>query len=314
MPDPLVSIILPTHNGSRFLHHAIESCLSQSYSHWELILVDDASTDNTPDIISRYVSQDRRIKSVRHAVNRKLPASLNSGFALAQGDLLTWTSDDNCYRVPALESMVACLEENPDVGIVYADATLIDDAGREIGRLSAPPPEELPYWNSVGACFLYRRLVPDTMGNYDESLFLAEDHEYWLRAFTTFRFHHLSEDLYLYRVHEGALSQTRSEAVKLAVRRMLEHYLSQILRDGRCRSLSYLRLARDAAALKQKPRATRYLLQAALSHPGTLFTKFALPAPVQILFGPSGYDRIKSMAAKLKKALLPDGMPRGKQT
>ncbi len=314
MPDPLVSIILPTHNGSRFLHHAIESCLSQSYSHWELIVVDDASTDNTPDIISRYVNRDSRIKSVRHTVNRKLPASLNSGFALAEGDLLTWTSDDNCYRAPALASMVASLEANPDVGIVYADATLIDDAGREIGRLTAPPPEELPYWNSVGACFLYRRLVAETMGTYDESLFLAEDHEYWLRALTTFRFHHLAEDLYLYRVHEGALSQTRSEATKLAVRRMLEHYLSRSLRDGRCRSLAYFRLARDAAALKQRQRATRYLLGAVLSHPGTLLSKFALPAPAQILFGPSGYERVKSMAARLRTILSPGRMPRGKKT
>lgn len=313
MPDPLVSIILPTYNGSRFLHHAIESCLSQSYSQWELILVDDASTDGTPDIIARYENRDGRIKSVRHEVNRKLPASLNSGFALAEGDLLTWTSDDNRYRDSALESMVATLERNPEVGIVYADATLIDDGGREIGRVISPQPEELPYWNSVGACFLYRRFVMDIMGNYDESLFLAEDHEYWLRALTTFRFHHLSEELYLYRVHEGALSQTHSEAVKLAVRRMLEYYLARSLRDGRCRSLAYLRLARDAAALRQKQRATRYFLQAALSHPGTMFTKFALPAPAQILFGPSGYERIKTMVAGLRAVLSPNRTPRGKQ-
>jgi glycosyltransferase involved in cell wall biosynthesis len=300
MSDPLVSIVLPTYNGSRYLEHAVESCLNQSYSHWELILVDDASTDNTPGIIARYVNKDSRIKSVTNPVNRKLPGSLNTGFAVAKGDLLTWTSDDNCYRESALEDMVEFLETNPDVGIVYADTSHMDENGREIGQQTAPPPDELPYWNSVGACFLYRRLVLDTIGNYAEDLFLAEDHEYWLRAYAAFRFHHLSKNLYLYRVHTGALSQTEPEATKLAVRRMLERYLAQSRWDSRSRSLAYLRLARDAAALKQRWKASVYFLRAGLSNPRSIFSKFALAAPAQIMFGPSGYRRLRLIAAKKK--------------
>jgi glycosyltransferase involved in cell wall biosynthesis len=300
MPNPLVSIILPTHNGSRYLQHAIGSCLNQSYSHWELILVDDASTDDTPQIISGYVDMDSRIKSVTNLENRKLPASLNSGFAIARGELLTWTSDDNCYRESALEEMVEFLKANLDVGIVYADASHIDENGHEIGRQTAAAPNELPYWNSVGACFLYRRLVMEAIGNYDENLFLAEDHEYWLRAFTTFRFHHLSKDLYLYRVHTGALSQTEPEATKLAVRRMLERYLAQSRWDGRSQALACLRLARDAAALRQRWKATLYFVRAALVNPRSMFTKFALPAPFQILFGPSSYERLRLIAARTK--------------
>jgi glycosyltransferase involved in cell wall biosynthesis len=298
--DPLVSIVLPTHNGARYICEALESCINQSYSNWELIVVDDASTDNTPEILSRYVNQDSRIKTVTNAVNRKLPASLNIGFASATGALLTWTSDDNCYKESALETMVGFLESNPEVDIAYADVRHIDENGRDIGRHTAPPSDDLPYRNSVGACFLYRRRVLDMMGNYDESLFLAEDHEYWLRAFSTLRFHHLSEDLYLYRVHTKALSQTEPEATKLAVRRMLERYLAGSSWDNKSRSLAHLRLARDEAGLGQRGHAVLHFFQAALANPRSVFTKFALPALIQIAFGPSGYKRLQLIAGKLK--------------
>src|SRR6516162_6752271 len=102
---PLISIVLPTFNGARYLREAIESCLHQSYPNWELILVDDASTDETPSIIADYLARDRRVTSLRNPVNRKLPGSLNAGFAQARGELLTWTSDDNCYRPHALNEM-----------------------------------------------------------------------------------------------------------------------------------------------------------------------------------------------------------------
>lgn len=69
----LVSIVLPTHNGSRYLDESIRSCLDQTYANWELIIVDDHSADLTPEIIARYESLDSRIRSVRHATNRKLP-------------------------------------------------------------------------------------------------------------------------------------------------------------------------------------------------------------------------------------------------
>src|SRR5687768_16352258 len=106
-PGPLVSIVLPTYNGCRYLCESIDSCRKQTYPHWELILVDDCSTDDTPRIMAEAVRSDARIRSVRHETNKKLPSGLNTGFRLAKGDYLTWTSDDNCYRPEALAEMVA---------------------------------------------------------------------------------------------------------------------------------------------------------------------------------------------------------------
>src|SRR5690606_22425727 len=113
--SPFVSIVLPTYNGARYLAQSIESCINQTYTQWELIIVDDASTDDTPAIISHYVQLDSRIRTVRHSTNRKLPAALNTGFDMARGEYFTWTSDDNYYRPEALGVMVAFLESRADV-------------------------------------------------------------------------------------------------------------------------------------------------------------------------------------------------------
>ena len=91
--NPKVSIVLPTYNGARYLKSSVESCLNQTHKNIELVIVDDCSTDETPDIVRSY--NDPRIRYVRNETNQRLPRSLNIGFALATGDYLTWTSDDN---------------------------------------------------------------------------------------------------------------------------------------------------------------------------------------------------------------------------
>ena len=221
-----MSIVLPTKNGGRFLGHAIQSCIDQAFLDWELIVVDDASDDNTPDVIAYYESHDRRIRSVRHQKNRKLPAALNSGFAITTGKFLTWTSDDNCYRPNALARLVNCLEVHSEAGVVYADYTRIDSEGTVVGRTRVGNPEGLATRNSVGPCFLYRRAVQEKNGPYAEDLYLAEDYDFWMRASTSTRFHRLQEDLYLYRIHQGSLTSRETEhlltlATALAIERNL---------------------------------------------------------------------------------------------
>src|SRR5262249_6500825 len=209
---PLISIVLPTFNGARYLREAIESCLHQTYPNWELILVDDASTDETPSIIAEYMARDSRVTTLRNPVNRKLPGSLNAGFARARGELLTWTSDDSCYRPQALSERAAFLEANPSVDLVYADFSVIDEDGATRGEGWVGPIEELPLRNSIGACFLYRRTVHECLGGYDEDLALVEDWDYWLRASASFRLGRLREGLYLYRCHKNSLTETRPPA------------------------------------------------------------------------------------------------------
>ena len=86
---PKISIVLPTFNGERYLKSSIHSILSQTFPDWELIIVDDCSTDGTADIIKRYAQSDSRIRVIRNEKNQKLPGSLNIGFSVAKGEYLT---------------------------------------------------------------------------------------------------------------------------------------------------------------------------------------------------------------------------------
>lgn len=231
--QPLVSIVLPTHNGSRYLEQAIQSCVDQTYPNWELIVVDDASTDSTPQILAHFVKADSRIRSVRHEQNRKLPAALNSGFELAEGEYLTWTSDDNLYRPQAIEKMLAFLERQPRISLVYTDYTTIDDAGNETMKVKVASPDQLTSWNPVGACFMYRREVYKELGDYATDMFLAEDYEFWVRVSCAFHMEPLHEDLYLYRYHDGSLTTQHRQAVRMAHEHVLLRHLVRMSWAGR---------------------------------------------------------------------------------
>lgn len=218
MTNPLVSIVLPTYNGARYLAASIRSCLEQTYPHWELILVDDCSTDDTPAVIARFQALDARIRTIRHETNRQLPGALNTGFAAAKGDYLTWTSDDNAYRPHAIATMLGYLRAHPAIGVVYCDFTKTDAAGTPVQRYVVAEPPELAMQNCVGPCFLYPRWLAERVGEYNEDLFLAEDYEFWLRASQAAPMQPLHEDLYLYRLHDNTLTHLQKAPVRLAVR------------------------------------------------------------------------------------------------
>lgn len=208
--NSLISVILPVYNGEKFISAAIYSILNQSYKNFELIIVDDCSTDNTPTIISEFAKQDSRITIITNQINKKLPASLNIGHQNAIGEYITWTSDDNLYKPNAFELYLHDLQ-NSQSQIVYSDFDLINDNGAVLKRRNLFEPEYLINGNCVSASFLYKREVYVLLDGYSENLFLVEDYDFWLRAFTRFKFHYIRESLYYYRSHTRSLSSQISE-------------------------------------------------------------------------------------------------------
>lgn len=208
MTPPLVSIILPTYNGSRYIRTSIDSCLNQTYQHFELIIVDDCSTDNTASIVKEYAGKDSRIKYIKNETNKKLPLSLNTGFAAAQGELFTWTSDDNYYATHAIEVMVQTLQQHPETGLVYTNYKTIDDDGNITGeKIFGDANESMVTWLGAGACFLYQAQLHTELKGYDASAFLIEDYDFFIRALTKTRFYYINRtDLYYYRLHAGSLT------------------------------------------------------------------------------------------------------------
>lgn len=203
--DFKISIILPCFNGEKYLSQSIESCLNQTHSNIELIIVNDCSTDGTLDIANRYVAKDNRIRIINNKENKKLPASLNIGHQEATGDFITWTSDDNSYDLNALEELLKQLLEK-NVDIVYSNVMLIDVNGNKIKDIIFRDFENIIFGNFIGSCFLYKKEVYQRNNGYNEKLFLVEDYDFWLRAISHSRYYHVKKKLYSYRTHGGSLT------------------------------------------------------------------------------------------------------------
>lgn len=213
--QPLVSIVLPVYNGERFLRQSIDSVLAQSYQNWELLILDDCSTDSSSDIGKEYVHKDSRIRYYRNESNLRLPGNLNRGFSLSKGDYLTWTSDDNMYRPTAIEKLVRALQENPNAQLAFASCRIIDENDNpvEFIMVNERSKKRIVGIDSVGACFLYTRKAYDTVGDYDETYTLVEDFDYWQRIFHHFDTVAIEEILYDYRYHSRALTSTMKQEV-----------------------------------------------------------------------------------------------------
>lgn len=222
---PKISIVLPTYNGEKYIKLALDSILSQTESDWELIIVNDCSTDSTREIVEDYSNRDKRITVINNEVNKKVAASLNIGFKLAKGKYFTWTSDDNLMKPNALLEMLKYFNEHEDVDFVSFGAEIIDEHGEVTGLWKR---KTKPYYlicsSNIGACFLYSREIANKIGPYDESLPVADDYDFWCRAALAGNMAYSEEPLYQYRRHGGALSSTHTELVHSVTLKIIEQY------------------------------------------------------------------------------------------
>lgn len=208
--NDLISIVLPVYNGAKYLRESIDSVLAQTYTNWELLIVDDCSKDETPDIAREYVQRDSRIHYYRNEQNLRLPRNLNKGFSLTQGNYLTWTSDDNRYHPTALERMYAALQNDPAAHFVFASCRIIDGDGNAVEQISVSQEskKQIIGSNPVGACFMYTRKAYEAVGDYHPDMILVEDFDYWQRICMRFACVAIEDILYDYRWHDGALTST----------------------------------------------------------------------------------------------------------
>ena len=224
----LISIVLPVYNQADMVHESIESVINQTYTNWELIIINDGSTDNLAEAAAPYLA-DKRIHYFEQA-NQRLPKALSNGFSFASGELVTWTSADNNMRPMMLARLADFLNTHPDVDMVYADYMAIDDKGepfteewfRPHNKLSPTSPLlKLPRTtallniiqdNFIGASFMYRKSTLKTIKDYDPQLGV-EDYDYWMRINNLFNIAHIGTDetLYDYRVHDNTLNARAAE-------------------------------------------------------------------------------------------------------
>jgi glycosyltransferase involved in cell wall biosynthesis len=226
--NPRVSVVMPTYNQGNFLGEAIDSVLKQTWTDFELIIVNDGSTDQTFNILQDYSIRYPEIRVI-HQQNGKLPRALNTGFQAAKGEFLTWTSSDNRMLPQMIETLLASLLKRPDAGMVFSDWNLIREDGEPFGKVVHTFDFNrylLMRLNFINVSFLYRRVCQETIGLYDPDFLYVEDWEYWLRVSRRFNVFRIPLCLYEFRIHSDSITgdgSAKSQKVSLATLKLQTH-------------------------------------------------------------------------------------------
>lgn len=216
-----VSVAMAAKNYGRFLPAAIESVQAQTLTDWELVIVDDGSTDDTAAVVRPFLA-DARIRyhrSDRLGVSR----AKNLAWRLSSADAIAFLDADDEWMHDKLERQLAILDANPNVGVVFSRRELIDEESRP---LPTPPRTPWPRGRVLPAIFArnfvcfssatVRRSVLDRVGGFDPSLDLAVDYDLWLRAAAVTEFDYVDAELVRYRTGHGNLSKKLVDRVDIA--------------------------------------------------------------------------------------------------
>lgn len=229
-PAPRVSVLIPTYNRAEYLRLAVRSVLTQSFQDFELLILDDASTDHSPQVIEE-LRRDPRVITVKHPINVGINANRNSGLARARGQYIAMLdSDDLWIDESKLARQVEVLDRDPDCGLVGTFARILDPDGNEIGELTPEPDprkirRRLLLRNQfVHSSVLVRKRTLDRAGWYDTSIPIWEDYELWLRIGMKAGFRNLPLFLTGYRRHAGNISNTAQAKSILSYWRIYHRY------------------------------------------------------------------------------------------
>src|SRR5262245_59564990 len=212
---PKVTVIIPTFNRARYLAEAIGSVLGQTFADYELIVVDDGSTDETSAVLAGF--GDSRLRVLRQE-NRGISAAMNIGLQAARGEYVARLDSDDVWFADLLERETAVLDSRPDVGVVYAKAQVMSENGapREhyVGLPLRYPDDALLSLAWVDATcnitVLARRSCFDSVGPYDETFRTHEDWDMWLRMARNHRFVFLNLTQARFREHDGGITSPSS--------------------------------------------------------------------------------------------------------
>ncbi|NNC43354.1 MAG: glycosyltransferase family 2 protein [Acidimicrobiia bacterium] len=233
--QPLVSVVIPVYNAARFLEEAVDSVLAQSYKHWELLLVDDGSTDNGRQICDRYaLAHPDKIRVLDHPGHRGLPASRNLGVVSARGDLIAALDADDVWLPDRLEHQVQLAIRHPDVGMVcgptwywFSWTGLAADRGLDMRRelkieydRRYEPPHLLSklatgdmHSPATGAMLIRRSVLLAVGGYVEEFPAMYEDQAMLAKVFAHSAVFVTGEALDCYRQHNDSMTARAGSAM-----------------------------------------------------------------------------------------------------
>ena len=233
---PLVSVLMTMYNAATHLRAAVESVLNQTMRDFELIIVDDGSTDESVALMKNW--DDPRIRLIPNAVNKGQTICLNQGLALARGVWVARQDADDISLPSRLETQINAVTQSEELTLIGSQAWIINHAGEFEGTLNLPLEMESFEWASlfenpfVHTAVMYRRDQITNLGGYDESFAICQDYELWLRVLRMHRGINLSARLVQYRHTTQSLSQTGRPTVDAESLRVREALWDRIFADS----------------------------------------------------------------------------------
>lgn len=212
--NPLITVITPTFNRADFIEEAVNSVLAQTYGNFELLIVDDGSTDDTKAVLAPAL-QDTRVQYF-YQQNQGQSVARNLALAKAKGEFICFLDSDNYWPPEKLESQVRQFAENPDYDVVYGDIIEIDEQGREVTRKNMRR-----YSGNISSFMIRDNCVSmntamarkrcfDELGAISGQRRVADDYDLWLRFSAKFRFLYVPEFWAFYRVMENQISTDKT--------------------------------------------------------------------------------------------------------
>ncbi|OGP71498.1 MAG: hypothetical protein A2Y80_03040 [Deltaproteobacteria bacterium RBG_13_58_19] len=226
---PLVTVYITNHNYGRFLDQAIQSVLKQTLEDFELIIIDDGSSDNSREIIERYADREKVL--VIFQQNKGLSVSNNIALRMARGRYLLRLDADDYLDENALLVLSGILERNPDIGMVFPDYFLVDEHGGILDHVCRHNFAEVTLLDQPahGAGTLIRRQLLLEMGGYDEYFRCQDGYDLWIRFIQHYQVQNVNLPLFYYRRHAENL--TRDEELILTTRAQILE--KQVRKNGR---------------------------------------------------------------------------------
>ena len=255
MPEkkPTVSVIIPTYNRAHLISRAIKSVLNQTYQDFEVIVVDDGSTDNTEEVIKEFQKKDERIKYVRHEKNKGGSAARNTGIKAAKGKYIAFLDSDDEWLPEKLEKQMKVFENAPaKVGVVYTDMwrTMRNKRKYYFSSPMITPEDGIIYKQALDykvmnigiQTAVIKREVFEKVGMFDEKFPRFIDLEFFIRISKHYYFYHLGEPLVNYFDADKGIS-ANTKALITARKLILEKYFKDIKEDKKVLAKHYLGIA-----------------------------------------------------------------------
>jgi len=213
---PKVSVIIPTYNRSQFVCETVESVLSQTYKDFEIIVIDDGSTDGTKDVLAHYSDQIKYI----YQQNQGVGAARNKGITEARGEYLAFIDDDDLWLPEKLEKQVEYMDNHPDVAFVSTGTYVIDVDGNDVAKWQKYESSRQTFESLVEDNFIFnltvllRKNCFENVGGFDTRLAISQDYDLWLRLAKRYKFAYLDFYSAKYREHAQGISKNTDLRLK----------------------------------------------------------------------------------------------------